>query len=171
MIISSGKLYHKSARSASNPQLREALAHFKRRGGRLCPPAECSAFLRKSTAKLHAPKPPLVMPHMIRGGGICEANDGGDLLQVSEHAEICSVRIPSDPSGQRPYPYWPFGPFPSDRGNRPLSGEPWGCCISAIFILDIQKPAHPSGCAGCQQKIIHKNGPDELTFRTKADRM
>ena len=60
----------------------------------------------------------------------------------------------------------------ADRcGHRPLSGEPWGCCISAIFILDMQKPAHPSGCAGCQQKIIHKNRPDELTFRTKADRM
>ncbi len=40
-------------------------------------------------------KPPLVMPRMIRGGGICEANDGGDLSLVSECSEICYVRIAS----------------------------------------------------------------------------
>jgi hypothetical protein len=37
--------------------------------------------------------------------------------------------------------------------------------------MNRKKPAHPLGCAGCQQKIIHKNGPDELTFQTKADRI
>ena len=31
--------------------------------------------------------------------------------------------------------------------------------------------AHPLGCAVCQRKIIHKKTPEELTFRTKADRM
>ena len=64
--------------------------------------------------------PPLAVPRTIRGGGIFEENDGGDMLQISECSEICYVRIPSGPSGQRPYPYWPFGPFPPDRGNRPL---------------------------------------------------
>ena len=35
------------------------------------------------------------MPCMIRGGGICVANDGGDLLQIAERSVICSIRIPS----------------------------------------------------------------------------
>ena len=38
-------------------------------------------------------KPSLVVPRTIRAGGICEANDGGDFLQVLECSEICSVRI------------------------------------------------------------------------------
>ena len=70
------------------------------------------------------PKPPLAVPRTVRGGGIFEENDGGDLLQIFECFEICYIRIPSGPSGQRPYPLWPFGPFPPDRGNRPL--EPKG---------------------------------------------
>jgi len=35
------------------------------------------------------------VPRTIRGGGICEANDGGDALQISECPEIWNVRIPS----------------------------------------------------------------------------
>ena len=69
-------------------------------------------------------KPPLAMPRMVRGGGIFEENDGGDLLQGSECSEICYIRIPSGATRQHPYPFWPFGPFPPDRGNRPL--EPKG---------------------------------------------
>ena len=48
------------------------------------------------------------------------------MLQISECFEICHIRIPSGPSGQRPYPFWPYGPFP-DRGNRPLvpKGSLW----------------------------------------------
>ena len=47
-------------------------------------------------------KPPLAMRRMVRGGGIFEENDGGDLRQISECFEICGVRIPSGPSGQLP---------------------------------------------------------------------
>ena len=80
---------------------------------------------------------PCRVPH-DKGRCICEANDRGDLLHISECSEICDVRIPSGPSGQRPYPFWPFGPFPSDRGNRPLvpKGSLW-CVLSlsTIFVL------------------------------------
>ena len=65
-------------------------------------------------------KPALAAPRAVRGGGICEANDGGDLLQISEYYKTCCVRIPSGATRQHPYPLWPFGPFPPDRGNRPL---------------------------------------------------
>ena len=49
--------------------------------------------LRLKFAKQHGfaavpSKPPLVVPRTIRGGGICEANDGGDALQISECPEI-----------------------------------------------------------------------------------
>ena len=40
-------------------------------------------------------KPPLAAPRAVRGGGIFEENDGGDMLQDSERSEICDVRIPS----------------------------------------------------------------------------
>ena len=67
----------------------------------------------------HFCKPPLAA-RAVRGGGICGANDGGDLLQITEYSVICNIRIPSGPLGQRPYPLWPYGPFPPDKGNRPL---------------------------------------------------
>ena len=44
------------------------------------------------------PKPPLAAPCAVRGGGIFEENDGGDLFQISECSEICYVRIPSGSS-------------------------------------------------------------------------
>ena len=47
-------------------------------------------------------KPPLVMPRMIRGGGIFKENDGGDFLLISECSEICDIRIPSGASRQLP---------------------------------------------------------------------
>ena len=47
-------------------------------------------------------KPALVVPRTIRGGGICKANDGGDLYQISECSEICGVRIPSGATRQLP---------------------------------------------------------------------
>ena len=43
---------------------------------------------------------------MIRGGGICAANDGGDKAQDLACPEICSVRIPSGALRQRPSPFW-----------------------------------------------------------------
>ena len=36
----------------------------------------------------------------------------------------------SGASRQHPYPYWPFGPFPPDRGNRPL--EPKGSLCGCV---------------------------------------
>ena len=71
--------------------------------------------LRLKFAKQHGfaavpSKPPLVVPRTIRGGGICEANDGGDFSQVSECSKICCVRIPSGATRQHPYPYWPLEP-------------------------------------------------------------
>ena len=35
----------------------------------------------------------------------------------------------------------------------------------------VKKHGASAGMRRCQRKIIHKNAPDELTFRTKADRM
>ena len=90
------------------------------------------------------PKPPLAAPCTVRGGGICEANDGGDLFQISECSELCCVRIPSGPPGQRPYPLWPFGPFPPDRGNRPL--EPKGSLSRARSPRRGGRLCPPAGC-------------------------
>ena len=60
------------------------------------------------------PKPPLAVPRTVRGGGIFEENAGGDMPQISE----CFLNL------WRSNPLRPFGPFPPDRGNRPL--EPKG---------------------------------------------
>ena len=76
-----------------------------------------------------------------------QANDGGDILQLSERAGICGVRIPSGPSGQHPYPYWPFGSFPPDRGNRPLA--PKGSLFGAP----------------CRGRCPHRPTQDTLIFR------
>ena len=62
--------------------------------------------------------------------GVCSTNSPEDFC-----FHLCLPLDLSGASRQHSYPFWPFGPFPPDRGNRPLSGEPWGCCISAIFIL------------------------------------
>ena len=61
------------------------------------PPADES-----SAGGLPRKKPPLAVPRTVRGGGIFEENDGGDLPQISECSKICGVRIPSGASRQRP---------------------------------------------------------------------
>ena len=43
--------------------------------------------------------------------------------------------------------------------------------ISAICSPTAKKHGASGGMCRCQRKIIHKNAPDELTFRTKAGRM
>ena len=59
--------------------------------------------------KSSAPKPPLAAPCAVRGGGIFEENDGGDVLQGSEYSEICDVESPQ-----------------ALRASSPLfKGEPW----------------------------------------------
>ena len=58
------------------------------------------------------------MPRMIRGGGIFEENDGGDMLQDSERSEICDVRIPSVSCADSiPTPFGPTGHFPLTGGG------------------------------------------------------
>ena len=85
------------------------------------------------------------MPRMVRGGGIFEENDRGDLFQSSECSGICYVRIPSGPLGQRPYPFWPYGPFPPDRGNRPLVPKgSLGVYGFALVFCFLQLPAATS---------------------------
>ena len=55
------------------------------------------------------PKPPLAALCAVRGGGIFEENDGGDVLQGSEYSEICDVESPQ-----------------ALRASSPLfKGEPW----------------------------------------------
>ena len=39
--------------------------------------------------------------------------------------QICDNLSVSAAPSQHPYPFYPFGTFPPDRGNRPLGGEPY----------------------------------------------
>ena len=76
----------------------------------------CVQNLQSSTnSPMACPKPPLAAPCAVRGGGIFEENDGGDMLQDSECSEIYSVRIPSV----------------SFADSSPCAqGEPWVCANS-----------------------------------------
>ena len=108
-------------------------------------PVFCGLY-KNTKMNPRTPKPPLVMPRMIRGGGIFEENDGRDLFQASECSELFHIRIPSGPSGQRPYPFWPFGPFPPDRGNRPL--VPKGSLLGRVRKAETPHPGFSRNAAG-----------------------
>ena len=79
----------------------------------------CDFFIASSMQCIRqvSSKPPLVVPRTIRGGGIFEENDRGDMPQILECSEICYVRIPSVPSGQ--LPLCPRGAFGDLQFHQP----------------------------------------------------
>ena len=70
------------------------------------------------------------------------------IVCISGCSGICDIRIPSGAARQRPYPFWPYGPFPPDRGNRPLVPKgSLGLCGFAFNFCSSQLPAATSQSA------------------------